>query len=84
MIVMLPESSLESARTVAEKLKSKMVEKPVTFEGLSIPISISVGVAVYPGYGILNKQDLFNKADQVMLHAKQTGRNRIEVWAAQA
>ncbi len=73
--ILLPEADLEAAMTVAAKLKEKVGEKPVPANGLSIYVSISLGVASYPGPDVRTQNDLFTKADQALYQVKEA-RNR--------
>ena len=44
-IIILPETDLQTALTVAEKLRMKIADNPVTHEGHTIQITASIGVA---------------------------------------
>ena len=45
--------------------------------GLSIRITISVGVATCPTEGVESPGDMVRLADQALYRAKQAGRNRV-------
>ena len=76
IVVILPNSALEEATPVAERVR-RTVEL-ARFEPLDSPVTISVGVAVFPEHGG-EAQALFKAADQALLLAKQLGHNRVEV-----
>lgn len=77
-VVLLPDTDLSGATTVAgtihEAVAKLTLVKKATKEKLP-GITVSVGVAVLrPGEG---GEDLIERADQALYHAKETGRNRI-------
>jgi len=76
--ILLPETDLEAAIFTAEKLRAAVGSHPVMVNGEPIPISISLGVAAFPGHGVFTRRDLFNRADQALYLAKENGRNRVE------
>jgi two-component system cell cycle response regulator len=76
-VIVLPETNLEGAVAVAERLRV-MVEKHLfQYEGKSFPLTVSVGVAATDGSRPLSPADLIGEADQKLLEAKRLGRNRV-------
>ncbi|MDO8939740.1 MAG: diguanylate cyclase [Methylicorpusculum sp.] len=76
--VLLPETDLEKAVEVAERLRSYIAESPIFFESGALPLSISVSIGVttlQDHNGNIN--DLLNRADQALYRAKSAGRNRV-------
>ncbi len=55
----------------------------ITFQGKTIPITVSIGAAVYPEHGE-TPEDLIRNADQCLYKAKQGGRDRIVMSGAVA
>lgn len=78
--VMLPETNLEKAKIVAEKLRTKVGALPAfVAEGKETRrITISVGIASFPECTI-EKERLVSLADRALYSAKEKGRNRVEV-----
>jgi diguanylate cyclase len=77
-VVALPQTTLESATTVAEHIRaaveSKKIVKRSTGETLG-SITLSIGVAKYvPGEAIA---DTLSRADACLYAAKRSGRNRV-------
>lgn len=76
--VLLPGTTQEQAREVAERLRLAIENYPITLPtgGLPLRITISIGVAA-----VMSKDDnidvLINKADKALYEAKNTGRNRV-------
>ncbi|MBF0496387.1 MAG: diguanylate cyclase [Deltaproteobacteria bacterium] len=81
-VVLLPETDIESGRTVAEKLRRVVCETAIESDAGPLHISISLGVTSYPGTGVESRDVMFKKADQALYLAKQAGRNRVAVLPA--
>jgi diguanylate cyclase (GGDEF)-like protein len=75
--IVLPETTLETGRLVAERIRLLVERHPFQYEGKSVPITISMGVASTIGEVPLTPTDLIRHADENLLAAKQTGRNRV-------
>jgi diguanylate cyclase (GGDEF)-like protein/putative nucleotidyltransferase with HDIG domain len=77
-MVVLPETDLEQAKTVAERMRAAVAAFPLAtarVEG-GINATISLGIATYPADGMIGSQ-LREKADQAMYWAKRLGRNQV-------
>ncbi len=74
--VILPEIDLAGAASFAEKVRKMVEEHRFEFEGVEIPITISIGVAELDP-AIANADDLIARADERLYKAKQGGRNRV-------
>ena len=76
-VIVLPEMDLEEAQDTAERLRRKVAEKPQPLgNGQEVPLTISVGGAVYPDHG-QTAPTLCAAADKAMYLAKQRGRNCV-------
>ena len=76
-LIVLPESDLVHARQAAERLREYVASQPAVWEGLVIPRTASFGVAQCgPDEGVA---DLLARADAMLYHAKNEGRDRVEV-----
>lgn len=74
--VILPETDLEAALDVAEKLRASVAKTSYAREkGNSVKITVSIGVAAYPG-NAGNQEDLLRKSDDA-LYAAKTKRNMV-------
>lgn len=77
--VILPETSLEGAQNVAERLRNIILYHLFNLPGGHRAfISISVGVANIP-IDARDKDGLIEMADQALYFAKQNGRNRVSL-----
>lgn len=72
----LPMASRDGAAAAAEALRRQIAEHPCVAEGQRIPLSASIGVALYPDNAGAFEQ-LLSLADERMYRAKQQGRNRV-------
>ncbi|MTI48591.1 MAG: diguanylate cyclase [Firmicutes bacterium] len=78
-IIMLPNTSKEDSIKVAEKIRQK-IEKAQLL-GEEHPLTISLGISILPKHGQY-KEELIEKADQALYHAKQNGRNNFVMWSS--
>jgi diguanylate cyclase (GGDEF)-like protein/PAS domain S-box-containing protein len=74
VVVLAEMAHAEDAARVAEKILA-VLEAPVTVRDKALTISTSIGIAVYPGEGGEDMQELMRKADLAMYQAKEAGRN---------
>jgi len=72
-LILLPETDLEGARIVAEKIRSTIYKDPLT--KLNLSISASFGVS------IMNEEDtedsFIARIDEALYEAKNSGRNKV-------
>ena len=78
-IVMLPETSLESAFHVAEGLRRLVGHHTFRYRGQRISIHVSMGVAGLAEHKPNNVDRFINMADTAMYRAKKDGRNRTVI-----
>lgn len=74
-VILLPDTSLEAATGVAEKLRTLVAKEGSSFSSL-LPLTISAGVSTLQD-SIVNIEDLIDQADQALYQAKKEGRNRV-------
>jgi hypothetical protein len=76
-VVILPTAAIEGARVRAERLRSKMKELTVLYQGQSVGmITVSIGVGAFPLYGN-SPTELLGAADAALYRAKREGRDRV-------
>lgn len=75
--LLLPETPLESGQQLLDSLRTGVQECPFHFKGARIQVTLSGGIANFAVRD--NAEHVFERADQALYRAKETGRNRIEV-----
>jgi len=75
--VILPNTSIDAASQVAERLVESMYEQTITWQGIPLQISISLGVGAYAGE--LTVDEFVSSIDKALYEAKTTGRNRVAI-----
>ena len=75
--LVLPETSLEGAVRYGESLRALVETHPFSFEGNTIRITISLGVAIFDPEAMTGSVDLIRAADAKLYEAKRSGRNRV-------
>ncbi len=73
--LLLPCTPLADAMLVAEKIRMTIGDAPVEAEGISVPVTASVGGASARA-GLPSYEVLINEADAALYAAKRQGRNR--------
>ncbi|MFP9458945.1 diguanylate cyclase [Pectobacterium brasiliense] len=74
-LILLPETSLDVALSIAERLRQRVQESTIPVVG---NITISLGVALWePGVSNMPIDRTFKLADEALYQAKQEGRNRV-------
>jgi diguanylate cyclase (GGDEF)-like protein len=71
-------ANLPEAVMTAERIREVTQASPVVFGDLSIPITVSIGVAALDPCNPSNAQSLLHTADQWLYTAKSSGRNQIQ------
>ena len=79
IVVILPETSAEQSRKVAESILDTVAKSPVEFESNTINLTTSIGICS------LREEHhdylmIFAEADEALYRAKELGRNRVEVF----
>ncbi|MEM7350157.1 MAG: GGDEF domain-containing protein [Acidobacteriota bacterium] len=74
--VLLNETGGAAALQLAERLRAAVAAIELEFEGRSIPLTLSAGVAAFPELHIKTASELLLLADEALYEAKERGRNR--------
>ncbi len=77
-ILLLPGSNAAAAYVVAEKIRLRVLARPVALaSGASLVVTVSAGVAEQRAGQITSVEALYAAADQALYKAKQCGRNQV-------
>jgi diguanylate cyclase (GGDEF)-like protein/PAS domain S-box-containing protein len=77
-VILLPNASADEAMDKAEEIRAEIGRLNLSRgERLLEPVTLSVGVAVFPEDG-LQIEDLMAAADEALHQAKETGRNQVK------
>jgi diguanylate cyclase (GGDEF)-like protein/PAS domain S-box-containing protein len=75
LAVLLPETSLDSAHQVVERMRRAVQSISLLHEGTAVPLTLSAGVVEHRrGEGFTR---LLRRADEALYEAKSAGRNRV-------
>src|SRR5215510_3524114 len=76
LVLLLPETDIDGALLVAERLRSSIAEQPVAVGSESLKVTVSIGVAqAVPA--VAGIHELLKRADEALYAAKRSGRNRV-------
>ncbi|MGL4554179.1 MAG: diguanylate cyclase [Gemmataceae bacterium] len=76
-VIVLPETTMDSGVLVAERIRSLVERHAFQYEGKTIAVTVSIGVAATTGETPLTPHDLIRQADERLFAAKSAGRNRV-------
>ena len=80
-VLLAPDTDSKSAYIVAERIRSQVERCRPKIAGQELTITISVGVAVYPGHASC-VTELPKKADEAMYNAKGLGKNQVCIYSS--
>ncbi len=80
--LLLPNIGETGAMRIAETIRIAVAEATVEFHETKIPVTLSAGVATLPAHG-MTADELLSRADAALYHAKNSGRNRVELASHQ-
>ncbi|MFW6414782.1 MAG: diguanylate cyclase [Thermodesulfobacteriota bacterium] len=75
----LPRFSEDEAKSLAERIRSKVEEHSIDYCGQELKVTISVGMATFP-FDASNSDELIQASDRAMYMSKQAGRNRVTMY----
>ncbi len=79
-MLLTPETSSKGARRIGERIRSQVERYRPELDGEEVGISISVGIASYPGHAS-DVTQLLQRVDEAMYQAKRGGRNQLCVFS---
>ncbi|AUM11840.1 sensor domain-containing diguanylate cyclase [Ketobacter alkanivorans] len=82
--VLLPETGVEGALRVAERIRENVENMEFLVKGARIPVTVSIGVAAMVPKVDEKYADMVSKADEALYSSKDNGRNRVTLYCDQA
>jgi diguanylate cyclase (GGDEF)-like protein len=79
--VLLDGAGEDDVQRIAQRLRELVADTPLEVHGLSVPMTVSVGLAASRTADV-QWEDVLRRADEAMYHAKRLGRNRVGVHGA--
>ena len=79
-VVIMPDTDLSGALILAERVR-KSIQKHL-FQSSDGPFSVTLsgGLAFMDQQGLIPRFELLKRADEALYHAKESGRNQIQIW----
>ncbi len=74
--IILPETPLEGAIVVTERIKNALSKFKMDYEGQKLSVTLSSGIASSAPEQDIEKKELINRADSALYQAKRAGRNK--------
>ena len=75
--VAFPETDIDGAFHILEKIRKKHDEETVTYKGNTIRYTVSIGVAQWNGKPPIDLDELIRNADEALYIAKRNGKNQV-------
>jgi two-component system, cell cycle response regulator len=75
-ILIMPDSNLEAAMNVAERIRKQIEEHNFTFDGKKMPVTTSLGVITWKPQ-FKKATQMIEAADELLYRSKNDGRNRV-------
>ncbi|MGH9758048.1 MAG: GGDEF domain-containing response regulator [Candidatus Acidiferrales bacterium] len=82
-LLVVPSSDVAGTLALAERIRQSIQSPPITTDAGEIKVTISLGVAASTHACSFGAQELLLHADRALYRAKENGRNRVELAAAQ-
>lgn len=80
-VVILPGTDSIGAKNIAERLRKAIMAETFSSDGRALKVTTSIGIATIPA-DARTKEELIEKTDQALYHAKHNGRNQCVTWGA--
>jgi len=76
--LLLPDTDLDEAQALAERLRQRIADTPTRCDGRSVPITVSIGIAMIR-QGDTDADAVMARADRALYQAKHQGRNLVRL-----
>ena len=80
-LFLLPETGLDDARLIAERLRAALEARVIEWEGTTLRCTMSLGIGCFDPETAATTAAIIAKADSALYEAKEGGRNRTVIFA---
>jgi diguanylate cyclase (GGDEF)-like protein len=80
-LVIAPETNMEGAKGLGERIRTNVAEHPFSYNNEAIPVRVSIGLAVVEGEVNADYEHMKHAAAAALSEAKMTGRNRCVFYS---
>jgi diguanylate cyclase (GGDEF)-like protein len=80
MVILMPDTSQEESRQAAQRLSESLASQPIVTDTATLFLTVSMGLAERDGTPTITLDQLIDRADQALLAAKVSGKNRVVLW----
>jgi diguanylate cyclase (GGDEF)-like protein len=77
-LILVPGCDPQTICEVADRVRLGVAERPIIARENEIAATLSIGVNTASPHSVEQRDELLQRADEALYHAKQNGRNRIE------
>ncbi|WP_392455370.1 diguanylate cyclase [Chryseomicrobium aureum] len=81
-LMLLPNTDLQDARTIGERLRQSIEELEIRFNTISIHITATIGIATYSSKD-WHVDELIERADKALYIGKEAGRNQVVAYGSE-
>jgi len=81
-VICLPETKPEKAKHSAERIRKAIEKQKFVYDGMTIPVTISLGVASFRDTPEDSVTQFMKDVDEALYQSKREGRNRVTVYVA--
>lgn len=78
-LFILPETSIEGAKVLAERLRKAIENHPIDYENTTIYVTASLGAAELRT-DLTSYENLINESDRALYQSKANGRNQVTIY----
>lgn len=75
LALILPDATGEQAEMIANRIHSKLKETAFTFNKVTTHVTLSMGIATFPGINESDERSLIKRADDAMYFIKRNGKD---------